>query len=688
MKVIDGRELDDSRLFIGFMNIKRVLVGSPIANDQADHERINKKIALAVFSSDALSSTAYATEEILLVLAVAVAYGQANSFNYVIPISLAIGGLLWIVALSYRQTIHAYPTGGGAYIVAKDNLGTNAGLTAGAALLVDYVLTVAVSVSAGVAAITSAAQGTSFEWINDYTVSMCVGFVILIALANLRGVRESGVIFAFPTYAFVISFMLMIAYGMYYYFSVGGQIPMPAAGDEIKLAQGYSPQFLSIFLILGAFSNGCTALTGVEAISNGVQAFKKPEAKNASQTLLAMAALLGVMFLGTSVLAYLYHIHPHENETVISQFARIIFNGKIGWFYYVIQASTAAILVLAANTAFADFPRLSSLIARDRFLPRQFANRGDRLVFTNGIVILSIAAIILIVAFGGETSRLIPLYAVGVFLSFTLSQLGMVKHWLKERDLMNDQNAAEIEKTLTPEEEKRLMSDFTLLRAQEKSLQRQAVSDEVSGSKNWFRSMLLNGFGALATAVVLIVFVATKFVHGAWLVVIIVPCLVMLFKGVHKHYVNLAEELSFDEIPQLKPIRHEVIVPVSGIHRGMFGALEYAKSIAPDHVTAVFIDLDGESGEKMRQTWEAANLGVPLKILQSPFRSLSRPLIRYIDKVDRRHSEDVVTIVLPEFVPAKWWHQILHNQSSLILKGKLLFKKNIIVTNVPYHLKK
>ncbi len=666
---------------------KRVIVGRAIANDQADHERLNKKTALAVFSSDALSSTAYATEEILLVLAVAVAFGQNNSFNYVVPISLAIAALLWIVALSYRQTIHAYPTGGGAYIVAKDNLGTTAGLVAGAALLVDYVLTVAVSVSAGVAAITSAAQGTSFEWIGGYAVSMCVGFVILIAFANLRGVRESGVIFAFPTYIFVVSFMLMIAYGLFHYLTIGGAVPVPS-GEEIKLAEGYSPQFLSVFLILGAFSNGCTALTGVEAISNGVQAFKKPEAKNASTTLLAMAALLGVMFLGTSVLAYLYHVHPHTSETVISQFAREIFTGNLGWFYYVIQASTAAILVLAANTAFADFPRLSSLIARDRFLPRQFANRGDRLVFTNGIVILSIAAIILIVAFHGDTSRLIPLYAVGVFLSFTLSQLGMVRHWLKERDLMNNQNVAEIEKTLTPEEEKRLMSDLTLLRAEEKSLQRQAVSDEVSGSKNWFRSMLLNGFGALATAVVLVVFVATKFVHGAWLVVIIIPCLVMIFKGVHKHYVNLAEELSFDEIPQLKPIRHEVIVPVSGIHRGMFRALEYAKSIAPDHVTAVFIDLDGESGEKMRQTWEAANLGVPLKILQSPFRSLSRPLIKYIDKVDRQHSDDLVTVVLPEFVPAKWWHQILHNQSSLILKGKLLFKKNIIVTNVPYHLKK
>jgi amino acid transporter len=338
--------------------LKRLLVGKALRNEDAVHERLSKKVALAVFSSDALSSTAYATEEILLVLAVAVAYGQAGAFHYVIPVSIAIAVLLAIVTVSYRQTIHAYPTGGGAYIVAKDNLGTTPGLVAGASLLVDYVLTVSVSVAAGVAAITSAAQGTSLAWITEHKAIIGVGFVLFIAIANLRGVRESGALFAAPTYAFLISFFFMIGYGLIYYLLNGGAAATP--DESIKIADGYVPQSLTLFLLLGAFSNGCSALTGVEAISNGVQAFKNPESKNASRTLIAMAVLLGIMFLGTSVLAYLFGVHPHEDETVISQFARHIFSGPMGWFYYIVQAATAAILVLAANTAFADFPRLSS----------------------------------------------------------------------------------------------------------------------------------------------------------------------------------------------------------------------------------------------------------------------------------------------------------------------------------------
>src|SRR5689334_11195766 len=410
--------------------VKRLLVGKALRTEQAAHERLSKKTALAVFSSDALSSTAYATEEILLVLAVAVAFGQGYAYRYVIPISIGIAALLVIVAISYRQTIHAYPSGGGAYIVAKENLGTNPGLVAAAALLVDYVLTVSVSVAAGVAAITSAVQGTRYAWLDDHKVALCLAFIGVIALANLRGVRESGALFATPTYIFVVSFLFMIAFGFFHYFTYGGAAAVP---EELKVAEGYKLQGLTLFLLLGAFSNGCAALTGIEAISNGVQAFKKPEATNAATTLIWMALLLTTMFLGTSVMAYLYHVHPKESETVISQFARIMFTGPLGWFYYVVQAATAAILVLAANTAFADFPRLSSLLARDRFLPRQFANRGDRLVFSNGIVILAIFSGILVSAFGGDTSRLIPLYAVGVFLSFTLSQSGMVVHWLRER---------------------------------------------------------------------------------------------------------------------------------------------------------------------------------------------------------------------------------------------------------------
>src|ERR1041384_5833975 len=412
--------------------IKRLLVGRALKTEQASHERPTKKTALAVFSSDALSSTAYATEEILLVLAVAAAATGGASFTFVVPVSVGIAVLLAIVATSYRQTIHAYPSGGGAYIVAKETLGTVPGLTAGAALLVDYVLTVSVSIAAGVAAITSAVQGTRYAWLIDHKVILCLIFIAFIAIANLRGVRESGALFATPTYVFVISFLFMIVFGLFHYFMYGGSAPIPSS-EELKIAEGYKLQPMTLFLLLAAFSNGCAALTGIEAISNGVQAFKKPEAHNAATTLIWMAILLTTMFLGTSVMAYLYHVHPKESETVISQFARIMFTGPLGWFYYVVQAATAAILVLAANTAFADFPRLSSLLARDRFLPRQLANRGDRLVFSNGIVILAIFSGILVIAFGGDTSRLIPLYAIGVFLSFTLSQSGMVVHWLRER---------------------------------------------------------------------------------------------------------------------------------------------------------------------------------------------------------------------------------------------------------------
>src|SRR5712691_8398646 len=421
-------------------SLKRFMVGSPMRTEQAIHERLTKKTALAVFSSDALSSTAYASEEILLVLAVAAAYGQTYSYHYVVPISIVIAVVLAIVATSYRQTIPAYPSGGGAYIVAKENLGTYPGLVAAAALLVDYILTVSVSLSAGVAAITSAAQGTEFSWLDDHKVALCLILIFFIAVANLRGVRESGTLFAGPTYAFLVCFLLMIAYGLAYYFLHPGTVA-PIDDAHLKLAEGYHVQPLTWFLLLGAFSNGCVALTGTEAISNGIPAFKPPEARNAATTLTAMAVLLAIMFIGTSALAYLYHVHPHDNETVISQFARIIFSGPLRWFYYVIQATTALILVLAANTSFADFPRLASLLARDRFLPRQFASRGDRLVFSNGVIILAAFSGILVAAFGGDTSRLIPLYAVGVFLSFTLSQSGMVRHWLREGQLLRAKRA-------------------------------------------------------------------------------------------------------------------------------------------------------------------------------------------------------------------------------------------------------
>ena len=671
--------------------LKRFIIGRALRTEQAHHERLTKKTALAVFSSDALSSTAYATEEILLVLAVAATYGQMGAFKYVVPISIGIAILLIIVASSYRQTIHAYPSGGGAYIVAKENLGTNAGLVAGASLLVDYVLTVAVSIAAGVAAVTSMLQGTSYAWLIEHKVLLCLIFITFIALANLRGVRESGALFAAPTYAFLISFLFMIGYGLFSYYSYGGAAPVPGP-DEIKTAEGYHLQPLTLFLLLGAFSNGCAALTGIEAISNGVPAFKKPEAQNAATTLVWMALLLTIMFLGTSVLAYLYGVHPHENETVISQFARTMFTGSMAWFYYVVQIATALILVLAANTSFADFPRLASLLARDRFLPRQFATRGDKLVFSNGIVILAVFASILVIAFGGDTSRLIPLYAVGVFLSFTLSQSGMVRHWLKERDrLKQGKNRRQAKADEDIHFTQSTVDTVSLPDAELEAAEHRGstfVKDSVTRDSNWKKSIVVNAIGALATFVVLCVFIATKFIHGAWVVVVVIPLLVFMFRAIHQHYVGVAQQLSTEGLEELQPIQHRVIVPISGIHRGVVKALEYAKTIAQDRVEAVYVDFDEEATAKLREKWERWGSGVKLVVLPSPYRELTKPLLRYLARLERKNNHSLVTVLLPEFVPAKWWQHLLHNQSSLMLKGALLFKENVIVISVPYHLKR
>jgi amino acid transporter len=681
-------------------SIKRFLVGRAKRTEQAIHERLSKKTGLAVFASDALSSTAYASEEILLVLAVAAVAGQTYAYHYVVPISIIIAIVLGIVATSYRQTIHAYPSGGGAYIVAKDNLGTTPGLVAAAALLVDYVLTVSVSLAAGVAAITSAAQGTRFAWLEEHKVFLCILLIAFIAIANLRGVRESGALFAGPTYVFVFSFLFMIAYGIAHYFLYPGSVA-PVVAEDIKLAEGYSIQPLSWLLLLGAFSNGCVALTGTEAISNGIPAFKQPEAHNAATTLTIMAALLATMFIGTSVMAYLYGVHPHENETVISQFARIIFTDSMGWFYYLIQAATALILILAANTSFADFPRLSSLLARDRFMPRQFANRGDRLVFSNGVIILAIFSSILVAAFGGDTSRLIPLYAVGVFLSFTLSQVGMVRHWLKEgraqrtvrdvapnrKERLTVSNQSYVDRM--PEEGTKLENiDLSVTPERVAGRNPIDVADKLKQESHWRKSIAINGVGAIATFVVLVVLVVTKFLHGAWIVVFLIPILVMMFRAVHRHYQEVAKQLTTEGLERLRPIKHEVIVPISGIHRGVIRALEYAKSIAPDHVTAVYVDLDEDATKSLREKWKDWAADVDLVVLASPYRALTRPLLHYIDRVEREHRDDIVTVVLPEFVPARWWQHLLHNQSSLMLKGALLFKEGVIVTNVPYHLKR
>jgi len=676
-------------------SLKRLLVGSPIRTARLAHERLTKKTALAIFASDALSSTAYATEQILLVLAAAYLSGQTNAFRQVVPISTAISILLVIVAISYRQTIHAYPSGGGAFIVAKENLGTLPGLVAGASLLVDYILTVSVSVAAGVEAITSAMVGTRFAGLHNHRVWLCLFFIAFVTIANLRGVREAGALFAAPSYAFILSFLFLIGFGLFRYFMNPGLTAVPNDID-LKIAEGYHPQPLHLFLLLGAFANGCAALTGIEAISNGVQAFKQPEAKNAATTLTWMALLLITMFMGASILAYFFNVHPLEHETVISQIARVVFTGHLGWLYYVVQATTAAILILAANTSFAGFPRLASLLARDRFLPRQLANLGDRLVFSNGVVLLAVFSGLLVWAFGGDTSRLIPLYAVGVFLSFTLSQAGMVVHWWREgKSLQALRAAAEAQPgegspPSLAKESKRLERNLSrdLIAGRLASDQPRSLHEvgRLEKKSHWRKSLLINGIGAIATCIVLFVFIATKFVHGAWIVVVLIPLLVLMFLRIHHHYFEVAKQLSTVGLEPLRPIHHEVIVPISGIHRGVIAALEYAKSIAPHHVTAVYVNLDEESTQKLREKWQQWGSGVNLVVVASPYRSLLRPLLNYIDRVKRSSPGDVITIVLPEFVPAKWWQNLLHNQNTLFLKGALLFKRGVVVTNVPYHL--
>ncbi|MDX6404170.1 MAG: hypothetical protein QOH70_1625 [Blastocatellia bacterium] len=671
-------------------SLKRLLVGSPIRTARLAHERLTKKTALAIFASDALSSTAYATEQILLVLAAAYVAGQTDAFSHVIPISIAIAILLVIVTISYRQTIYAYPSGGGAFIVAKENLGTLPGLVAGASLLVDYVLTVSVSVAAGVEAITSAMMGTRFSELHNHRILLCLFFIGFITVANLRGVREAGSLFAAPSYAFIFSFLCLIGYGLFRYYTSPGLVPAPNDVD-LKIAEGYQAHPLSLLLLLGAFANGCAALTGIEAISNGVQAFKQPESRNAATTLSWMAALLIIMFLGASVLTRLFNIHPHEHETVISQIARIVFVGKLGWFYYVVQATTAAILVLAANTSYAGFPRLASLLARDRFLPRQLANLGDRLVFSNGIVLLAVFSGLLVWAFRGDTSRLIPLYAVGVFLSFTLSQAGMVVHWWREGNMLRGLRASAGTPAPAAAENRARSEDNLTGKLKARSLATAAPKSmadvtQLQKKSHWKKYLVINGVGAISTFVVLMVFILTKFMHGAWIVVVLIPFLVLLFLRIHRHYLEVAEQLSTEGLESLRPVRHEVIVPISGIHRGVIAALEYAKSIAPHHVTAVYVNLDEENTRKLREKWEQWGSGVNLVVVASPYRSLQRPLLNYVDRVKRSSHGEVITIVLPEFVPAKWWQNLLHNQNTLFLKGALLFKKGVVVTNVPYHL--
>jgi amino acid transporter len=600
---------------------KRLLVGAPMPLARARHERLSKTEALAIFSSDALSSVAYATEEILLILVLA---GTA-AMHLSISVSVAIAALLAIVAVSYQQTIHAYPSGGGAYIVAKANLGTLPGLVAAAALLTDYVLTVSVSVAAGVAAVTSA-----IPRLHDYKVSLGVAFIAAIAFANLRGVRESARVFAVPTYLFIGTFAVLVVGGLFRLLS-GHLEPLPPSPPQATTA-------LTWFLVLRAFSSGCVALTGTEAISNGIPAFKPPESRNAAITLGWMAFILASTFLGITVLVSALGVVPNEEETVVSQLARGLFG--TGLFYYLVQATTALILVLAANTSFAGFPLLSSLLARDRYAPRQFATQGDRLVFSNGILILAGLAALLIVVFRGDTHALIPLYAVGVFVSFTLSQAGMVRHWLVER------------------------------------------------GPGWQRRLAINGIGATVTGVVTLVIAFSKFAHGAWIVVLVIPLLVMGYMMIHRHYLQVAGQLSLEEYGGSPAIvRHTVLVPIGDLHRGVVRALQYAKTLSPD-ARAVFVETDPARTRKLEERWGKWGEGVPLVVLDSPYRSILGPFLEYLNRLQEQGENHFVTIVIPEFIPAKWWQYLLHNQTALLIKGALLFRKNVVVADVPYHLRR
>lgn len=616
------------------------LIGRPLQTADAPHQTIGKAVGLAVFASDALSSTAYATQEIMFILAVA----GSGAFGYVFPISIAIAILLVIVTLSYEQTIHAYPGGGGAYIVARDNLGELPAQTAGAALLTDYILTVAVSISSGVAQITSA-----FDFLYPYRIWIAIVLVGFIMLINLRGVKESGAFFAVPTYLFILIMVVTVVTGVFRYLTGSlGTVINPPELEAAHVVGAITP-----FLILHAFSSGTAALTGVEAISNGITAFKEPRSHNAGITLLWMTTILGTLFLGISFLVSPIGAVPSEMETVISQLARTIYNGR-GLFYLLTIGATTIILILAANTSFADFPRLSALLAADGFLPRQFAFRGSRLVFSYGIVALAVSASILIFVFQASVNALIPLYAIGVFLSFTLSQSGMALRWKKIGKLQPGEEIKERGSTLKFE-------------------------------KNWRIKMLINGFGAICTLVVMFVFAITKFVDGAFVVLIVMPILVVIFSKIHRHYRDLANRLSLSNFGEpLRVGRHRVILTVSGVHRGSLTALHYAQALSSD-VTAVHVSIDPVETENIRRKWERWGNGVRLVVLESPYRLLVEPLLEYIEEIaDIRQPGEIITIVVPQFVTKGWFSNILHTQTAWWLRLALLFKKDIVITDVPY----
>jgi len=620
--------------------LKRFVVGNPLASHRERHERLSIPIGLAVFASDALSSTAYATEEILIALFSAglVAPSIASAFNgfWAIPVASAIILLMFIVVMSYREVIYAHPSGGGSFEVAKTKLGDTASQIAGSALLIDYVLTVAVSVCSGVANITSTG------WLPaEHKVSISIALVLLIMILNLRGVKESGKAFAVPAFIFIFSMVAMIGCGLYRVFT--GQIPpQPVTAVTIlQQAEALSPLVVTALLIK-AFSHGCAALTGVEAVSNGVQAFKEPAEYNASKTMIYMGAILGVIFLGVTYLAYaIPGIVPPDlaegHRTVVAQIASGVF-GQGTFMYLLVQFVTALILILAANTSFAGFPRLGMILAQDGYLPRQLMNLGDRLVYSNGIVILSFFAILLIGVYRADYNAMMPLYAIGVFLSFTIAQWGMIKH------------------------------------------------HKIEKKDGWQRRAVINTIGAAATGIVTLILIVEKFGEGAWMVLVAMPIIISIFRKIKNHYASIGKQLALPASGYCPiAIEHTVLVLVSSLHRGTIPALEYAKTIS-DRVEAVHVELNTAATERIKKAWEDWGCGIPLTILKSPYRSITEPLMEYIDEVEDRYEHDLVTIIVPEFVTKKSWHNLLHNQTSIMLKALLRYRPGKVVTTVRYHL--
>jgi len=645
-------------------DLRRVLLGRRLASDETHHTKLSNTVGLAVFSSDALSSVAYATQEIMASLSMSIHSGHAAAgvvvgmashwiFGLSIPVALGIVALLIILGISYRQTILAYPTGGGAYIVAKENLGETAALVAGASLLTDYILTVSVSVSAGIQAITSA-----MPQLQGHNVSLTLAAIVFVAIANLRGVKESGAAFAVPTYGFVALMLITIVIGFYKWIFPGVHEIRPEQVHAAVQNAEHLSGFALVWVFMRAYSAGCTALTGVEAISNGVPAFREPAERNASKTMIWMIVLLGVMFLGITLLAhhfdvvYMHNTDPSApvSEALLSMLSKAIYgdttHGVARLMYLLLQGFTFAILVIAANTAYADFPRLGALMGRDSYLPRQFASQGDRLVFSNGIMILTVVACFLVWLLNGNPDSLLPLYALGVFLGFTISQVGMVMHW-------------------------------SSLREQE---------------RHWHSKALVNGIGALASAIVMADIAITKFTHGAWIVVVIVPIMVFCFLNVHRHYIGLQAKLAASRLDAVLQSKNHAIVLVSSLHKGVVQALRYARLISGDRVEALTVDLGSDGFNespamlKMRADWTHYGMGIPLRSVPSPFRRIVEPIQDEIERFQQVEPDVCLTVILPEYVPSKWWQRFLHNQMALRIKAMLMMRRGIIVTTVRMHI--